>query len=57
MEGYYVLSQNDVEGRLDAHYRGLGGRPVAESFRYSSDGNENWLEPSDFLALIADQPS
>jgi UDP-N-acetylglucosamine 4,6-dehydratase len=52
MPGYYVISQNDVEGQLDAHYRAKGGQPVDESFRYSSDSNENWLDGPTFLGLL-----
>jgi UDP-N-acetylglucosamine 4,6-dehydratase len=54
MSGYYVVAQNDVENRLDDHYRGLGGEPVGEGFRYSSDNNENWLDGSTFLELLGD---
>ncbi len=51
MTGYFVVSQNDVGNRLDSYYRGLGGQPVGEGFRYSSDNNESWLDIPTFLAL------
>lgn len=57
MPGYFVVSQNDSEGRLNAHYRAKGGRPVAETFRYSSDNNESWLDAATFLELLGDGPA
>lgn len=54
MPGYYVVAQNDMDDRLDSHYRGLGGQPVGEGFRYSSDSNERWLDIQTFLALSGD---
>jgi UDP-N-acetylglucosamine 4,6-dehydratase len=54
MAGYYVVAQNDMDNRLDSHYRGRGGRPVGEGFRYSSDTNESWLDGSTFLELLGD---
>ncbi len=52
MPGYYVVAQNDLEGRLEPHYRDLGGRPVAEDFRYASDSNDDWLDAATLLKLI-----
>jgi len=37
----------------DTHLRALGGKSVAESFRYSSDCNEEWLDGPALAGLIA----
>jgi UDP-N-acetylglucosamine 4,6-dehydratase/5-epimerase len=34
----------------------VGGRPVPDGFRYSSDNNSTWLDPTDFAALVANHP-
>jgi UDP-N-acetylglucosamine 4,6-dehydratase/5-epimerase len=36
--------------------RCMGGRPVPEEFRYGSDNNSTWLDPTDFAALVANDP-
>jgi UDP-N-acetylglucosamine 4,6-dehydratase len=52
MSGYYVVSQNDMDNRLDSHYRSRGAQPVGEGFRYSSDNNASWLDAPTFLNLL-----
>jgi UDP-N-acetylglucosamine 4,6-dehydratase len=36
--------------------RWMGGRPVPEEFRYGSDNNTAWLEPTGFEDLVASHP-
>lgn len=36
--------------------RWMGGRAVAEEFRYGSDNNTAWLEPAGFEKLVASHP-
>ncbi len=36
----------------DAHLRAAGATPVAESFRYGSDNNDEWLSAAELMAIV-----
>jgi UDP-N-acetylglucosamine 4,6-dehydratase len=38
-------------GAVEQRIKALGGRPVSEGFRYSSDGNSEWLDADSLRAL------
>jgi UDP-N-acetylglucosamine 4,6-dehydratase/5-epimerase len=52
LDDRYVICPNLVDWS-PGHLEQLGGQPVAEGFRYSSDLNTEWLDPASLAVLVA----
>jgi UDP-N-acetylglucosamine 4,6-dehydratase len=51
LDDRYVICPPNKLWRADK-LQALNARPVAENFRYSSDGNREWLDGEALLGLI-----
>jgi UDP-N-acetylglucosamine 4,6-dehydratase len=52
LDDRYVICPPAPRWRAD-HLAAFGARPVPESFRYSSDGNKEWLDAAGLTKIIA----
>ena len=51
---YYVITPPPFNSRWEAD-RLDGGAPIEEGFRYSSDGNTQWLSKANLLSMMAEE--
>jgi UDP-N-acetylglucosamine 4,6-dehydratase/5-epimerase len=51
----YVIEPTFAFWRHDP-YEGLNARPVADGFRYASDGNDDWLDGERLRVLLSEAP-
>ena len=51
LDDRYAICPGIADWR-DDHLRKLGARPVEDGFRYSSDGNKEWLDAKSLADII-----
>ena len=49
---YVICPEHSPE--VAEHHKKLGGKPVNERFRYSSDTNDKWIDADKLRAMLAE---